>query len=76
MMSKLIITPFASRAPRTSACAKPGARIPTTIKKKTEQILCPFLWLGKRYGNITFEDDSLDFDISEIESLYTASVRE
>ncbi len=29
-----------------------------------------FLWLGKRYGNITFEDDSLDFDISEIDSVY------
>ena len=28
-----------------------------------------FLWLGKRDGNITF-DDSLDFDISEIESVY------
>ncbi len=27
------------------------------------------LWLGKRDGNITF-DDSLDFDISEIESVY------
>ena len=26
-------------------------------------------WLGKRDGNITF-DDSLDFDISEIESVY------
>ena len=28
-----------------------------------------FTWLGKRDGNITF-DDSLDFDISEIESVY------
>ena len=27
------------------------------------------IWLGKRDGNITF-DDSLDFDISEIESVY------
>lgn len=36
--------------------------------------MCIFLlyktsWLGKRDGNITF-DDSLDFDISEIESVY------
>ena len=29
-----------------------------------------FIWLGKRYGNITFEDDSLDFDVSEIDSVY------
>lgn len=27
------------------------------------------IWLGMRDGNITFED-SLDFDISEIESVY------
>ena len=27
------------------------------------------IWLGMRDGNITFED-SLDFDISEIEGLY------
>ena len=27
------------------------------------------IWLGMRDGNITFED-SLDFDISEIESIY------
>lgn len=31
--------------------------------------LCCRIWLGKRDGNITF-DDSLDFDISEIESVY------
>lgn len=42
-----------------------------TDVKSLEQI-----WLGKRYGNITFEDDSLDFDISEIESLYTHNMRE
>ena len=28
-----------------------------------------FTWLGFGYGNITFED-SLDFDASEIESVY------
>ena len=28
-----------------------------------------FFWLGIRDGNIAFED-SLDFDISEIESIY------
>lgn len=28
-----------------------------------------FSWLGFGYGNITFED-SLDFDLSEIESIY------
>ncbi len=28
-----------------------------------------FFWLGFGYGNITFED-SLDFDISEIDSVY------
>lgn len=28
-----------------------------------------FTWLGLGYGNITFQD-SLDFDISEIESVY------
>ncbi len=31
--------------------------------------LCYSSWLGIRDGNITFED-SLDFDISEIESVY------
>lgn len=31
--------------------------------------LCQFSWLGIRDGNIAFED-SLDFDISEIESIY------
>ena len=35
-----------------------------TDVKPLEQI-----WLGMRDGNITFED-SLDFDISEIESVY------
>jgi hypothetical protein len=38
-----------------------------TDVKPLEQI-----WLGERDGNITFED-SLDFDISEIESVYEAS---
>ena len=32
-----------------------------------------FIWLGIRDGNITFED-SLDFDISEIESVYEDQV--
>jgi len=32
-----------------------------------------FVWLGKRYGNITFEDDSLDFDLSEIYSVFDDS---
>lgn len=30
---------------------------------------CCRIWLGFGYGNITFED-SLDFDASEIESVY------
>ena len=35
----------------------------------TDEILLEKIWLGIRDGNITFED-SLDFDISEIESIY------
>ena len=35
----------------------------------TDEILLEKIWLGIRDGNITFED-SLDFDISEIESVY------
>ena len=35
--------------------------------------MVPILWLGMRDGNITFED-SLDFDISEIESVYEDDV--
>jgi hypothetical protein len=30
---------------------------------------CCRIWLGFGYGNITFQD-SLDFDLSEIESVY------
>jgi hypothetical protein len=35
----------------------------------TDEILLEKIWLGIRDGNIAFED-SLDFDISEIESIY------
>lgn len=35
----------------------------------TDEILLEKIWLAFGYGNITFED-SLDFDISEIESIY------
>ena len=30
-------------------------------------------WLGIRDGNITFEDDSLDFDLSEMYSVFDDS---
>ena len=33
-------------------------------------------WLGIRDGNITFKDDSLDFNISEIESVYQDCMRD
>lgn len=39
------------------------------IKRKNLKNEIRSTWLGKRDGNITF-DDSLDFDISEIESVY------
>ena len=35
----------------------------------TDEILLEKIWLAFGDGNITFED-SLDFDISEIESIY------
>ena len=61
----------ASPNPSSFCIRKTGAtNLDHEILKLTEQILCQFLWLGKRYGNITFEDDSLDFDISEIDSVY------
>jgi hypothetical protein len=43
----------------------------TNQKKAPLHFLCmsAFSWLGFGYGNITFED-SLDFDISEIDSVY------
>ena len=39
------------------------------IKRKNLKNEIRSTWLGMRDGNITFED-SLDFDISEIESVY------
>ena len=39
------------------------------IKRKNLKNEIRSTWLGLGYGNITFED-SLDFDISEIESIY------
>ena len=39
------------------------------IKRKNLKNEIRSTWLGLGYGNITFED-SLDFDISEIESVY------
>ena len=39
------------------------------IKRKNLNNEIRSTWLGLGYGNITFED-SLDFDISEIESVY------
>ena len=47
-------------------------RFTFTLKEPSASVLSHAngsLWLGKRDGNITF-DDSLDFDISEIESVY------
>ena len=35
-------------------------------------ILLEFSWLGIRDGNITFQD-SLDFDLSEIDNVYAES---
>ena len=34
------------------------------------------IWLGIRDVNITFKDDSLDFNISEIESVYQDCMRD
>ena len=39
------------------------------IKRKNLKNEIRSTWLGLGYGNITFED-SLDFDISEFESVY------
>lgn len=39
------------------------------IKRKNLKIEIRSTWLGLGYGNITFQD-SLDFDISGIESVY------
>ena len=49
-------------------CSNPS--LANKVKLRRSEDLRSFTWLGKRYGNITFEDDSLDFDISEIESVY------
>ena len=49
-----------------------GKKFTFTLKEPFASVLSHAngsLWLGKRDGNITF-DDSLDFDISEIESVY------
>ena len=42
----------------------------------TDEILLEKIWLGIRDGNITFKDDSLDFNISEIESVYRDCMRD
>lgn len=34
------------------------------------RISCCRIWLELGHGNITINDDSLDFDISEIDSIY------
>ena len=52
-----------------------GAQFPA-VAEPSETPVQPhrrFTWLGKRYGNITFEDDSLDFDLSEIYSVFDDS---
>ena len=43
-----------------------GSNLSSHGKSRSEDRLIP--WLGFGYGNMTFED-SLDFDISEIESV-------
>lgn len=46
------------------------------IKRKNLKIEIRSTWLGIRDGNITFKDDSLDFNISEIESVYQDCMRD
>ena len=57
------------RTPRCFATQNSGARIPAQTKKKIEQNVQSFSWLGLRDGNITFSDE-LDFDPEELDMVY------
>jgi len=67
-MCKLIFVTSLRRTARMFAGANPfgGSNLSSHGKSRSEDRLIP--WLGFGYGNMTFED-SLDFDISEIESV-------